>query len=568
MTQRKNTKRSLIASVLSVLLCIAMLIGTTFAWFTDRVTNVNNKIVAGNLDVELYYKDGEEYKTVEADTALFHQDDLWEPGYTQTVYLKVKNEGTLALKYQFAVNVIKEIKGTNVDGEEFSLSDYLVFGQAVNDTEVTYATREDAWTAAGATQGLKDYTDEQVLLSNEEKFIALVVYMPTTVGNEANYRGDNIPSIELGVDLVATQTPHEQDSFDENYDTDAEYPSDTITSAEGVMQILNQGGGTIRLGADVTLSDRGEDAPGLKMLENDLVFDLNGHTLNGGNLSLYTTESNVTIKNGTLDMTALGNLGIIVAGDLTIEDATVKTAYINQDHGTMAIRNSTIGLTEQPISIEAESLATFSGNTTITQIGNANAVEMEQGGLTIEGENVSITADSGHAIYLIGGGGQECSLTVNGGTFVGKNGYAALGVQSDDTKQHGFVNQVIIKGGTFTDGNTTGPAPNSSVNYGIILGGDSGTSINVVSITGGTFKGGSGGALIQDNINALNIAGGTFEGLGYDDFGDTVGTYGLDASGLTKGTSNAQLNQSAVTITGEGENGTAYDLGNWLKVIN
>lgn len=563
MTQRKNTKRSLIASVLSVLLCIAMLIGTTFAWFTDRVTNVNNKIVAGNLDVELYYKDGEEYKTVEEDTVLFDEAALWEPGYTQTVYLKVKNEGTLALKYQFAVNVIKETEGTNVDGETFYLSDHLVFGQAVNDGEVTYTSREDAWAAAGDTKGLQAYANEQVLLPNEEKFIALVVYMPTTVGNEANYRGEDIPSIELGVDLVATQTPHEEDSFDENYDENAELPGGFITSTEGVMQVLDEGG-TISLGADVTLPDRGADAPGLKVLTNDLTFDLNGHTLNSGDLSLFVT-GNVTIKNGTLDMTAMGGKGLIVAGDLTIERATVKTAHINQDHGTMAIRNSEIELTEQPISIEDGSTATFSGNTSITQNGNANAVEMEMGGLTIDGEKVSITANSGHAIYVAGGGAQECSLIVNGGTFVGKNGYAALGVHSDPNAQNGFVNQIIINGGTFTDGNITGPAPDSSAGYGIMLGGDAESNINIVSITGGTFKGGSGGALIQDQVSTLEITGGTFEGLGYDDFGDTVETYGLDASGLT-GSGRADLYIDNVTITGAGDNGTAYNLGERLKV--
>lgn len=563
MTQRKNTKRSLIASVLSVLLCIAMLIGTTFAWFTDRVTTVNNKIVAGNLDVELYYKDGEEYKTVEEDTVLFDEAALWEPGYTQTVYLKVKNEGTLALKYQFAVNVIKETEGTNVNGETFYLSDHLVFGQAVNDDEVTYTSREDAWTAAGETKGLQAYADERVLLPKEEKFIALVVYMPTTVGNEANYRGEDIPSIELGVDLVATQTPHEEDSFDENYDENAELPGGFITSTEGVMQVLDEGG-TISLGADVTLPDRGADAPGLKVLTNDLTFDLNGHTLNSGNLDLMVT-GNVTIKNGTLDMTAMGSKGLIVAGDLTIERATVKTARINQDHGTMAIRNSEIELTEQPISIEDGSTATFSGNTSITQNGNANAVEMEMGGLKIDGEKVSITANSGHAIYVAGGGAQECSLIVNGGTFVGKNGYAALGVHSDPSAQNGFVNQIIINGGTFTDGNITGPAPDSSAGYGIMLGGDAESNINIVSITGGTFKGGSGGALIQDQISTLEITGGTFEGLGYDDFGDTVETYGLDASGLT-GSGRADLYIDNVTITGAGDNGTAYNLGERLKV--
>ena len=55
MIQTKNTKRALLISILSVLVCCAMLIGITFAWFTDSVTSGNNTIVAGNLDVELYH---------------------------------------------------------------------------------------------------------------------------------------------------------------------------------------------------------------------------------------------------------------------------------------------------------------------------------------------------------------------------------------------------------------------------------------------------------------------------------------------------------------------------------
>ncbi len=55
MTQIKHTKRALLTSVLAMLVCVALLIGSTFAWFTDNVTSGINRIVAGNLDVELAY---------------------------------------------------------------------------------------------------------------------------------------------------------------------------------------------------------------------------------------------------------------------------------------------------------------------------------------------------------------------------------------------------------------------------------------------------------------------------------------------------------------------------------
>ena len=99
MTNTRSTKRALIASVISVLLCVSMLLGTTYAWFTDSVTSSNNIIVSGNLDVELYWStDASNWTSVNSATNVF-TDALWEPGHTEVVYLKVVNAGTLALKY-------------------------------------------------------------------------------------------------------------------------------------------------------------------------------------------------------------------------------------------------------------------------------------------------------------------------------------------------------------------------------------------------------------------------------------------------------------------------------------
>ena len=108
MKKTRSTKQALIMSALSLLLCMSMLIGTTFAWFTDSVESLNNKIVAGNLDVELYWStDASDWKKVDDTTNVF-TDELWEPGHTEVVYLKVVNEGTLALKYQLGINVASE----------------------------------------------------------------------------------------------------------------------------------------------------------------------------------------------------------------------------------------------------------------------------------------------------------------------------------------------------------------------------------------------------------------------------------------------------------------------------
>lgn len=225
MTNSKSTKRALLASVLSMLLCVAMLVGSTFAWFTDSVTSGKNKIVAGNLDVELEYTtDFNEWKTVEDATDLFKKDALWEPGHAEVVYLRMRNTGTLALKYKFGMNIVSEPEATNVNGDKFKLSQYLQYG-VVEGQQSAFADRNAAIAAVANPTSLAAYSKEGTMLAKAEpQYLALVVFMPETVGNEANYRGDVIPAIELGLNLVATQTPDESDSFGNQYDEKAEYP--------------------------------------------------------------------------------------------------------------------------------------------------------------------------------------------------------------------------------------------------------------------------------------------------------------------------------------------------------
>ena len=106
MTGQKTNKRALVTSALSLLLCCTMLIGTTWAWFTDSVTSSGNKIQSGTLQVDLLVKGGNtgktDYTSVKtgelANKPIFNYD-LWEPGYTLVTYAKVVNNGTLALKY-------------------------------------------------------------------------------------------------------------------------------------------------------------------------------------------------------------------------------------------------------------------------------------------------------------------------------------------------------------------------------------------------------------------------------------------------------------------------------------
>ena len=207
--------------VLSVMLSVT---GGTIAWFTDSVTSANNEIKAGNLDVELEYWDGDSYEKVTADTKLFKENTLWEPGYTEVAYLKVTNAGSLALTYQLGVNV-SETEGTNKAGEEFKLSEFLKFAvvESTDNLAGLYASRSAAQAAAALGDALTTtYSFKNLPENGDTQYLALVIAMPTTVGNEANHNG-NAPTITLGVELEATQLAKESDSFGSDYDKDAQF---------------------------------------------------------------------------------------------------------------------------------------------------------------------------------------------------------------------------------------------------------------------------------------------------------------------------------------------------------
>ena len=224
MTTNMKSKKALVSSVIALVLCMAMLIGTTFAWFTDSVTSGKNQIVAGNLDIELEYLVDGSWKKVDETTNVFEENTLWEPGHTEVVYLRVINKGTLALKYQLGINVAKEISSINVAGEELVLSNYIQFG--VIEGENTYATREDAIAALTGSKALSEgYGIAGEMEANAPaEYLTLVVYMPESVGNKANYKtGEVAPKIELGINLMATQKVSENDSFGNDYDENAAF---------------------------------------------------------------------------------------------------------------------------------------------------------------------------------------------------------------------------------------------------------------------------------------------------------------------------------------------------------
>ena len=237
MQKSKITKRALLSSVVALVLCISMLVGTTFAWFTDSVSSGVNTIHAGNLDVEVdYMKPDGSWASIEGSSSLF-SDNLWEPGHTEVVYLRVHNAGSLALKYKVMVTPVSENGGINVEGNPFKLSDYLVFGTTEpGNSQTTFADRMAARAAVGNTMGLNQANLTKygtMEAGSDDQYLALVVYMPESVGNEANYKtGTAAPTIDLGITVVATQHSSESDSFGPSYDISADLRPDNVDKGD------------------------------------------------------------------------------------------------------------------------------------------------------------------------------------------------------------------------------------------------------------------------------------------------------------------------------------------------
>ena len=356
MKRRNATRNALLMSVLSMLLCVSMLVGTTFAWFTDSVTSANNIIKSGNLDIELEYWNGTEWVDVE-DKSDILTNDLWEPGVTEVAYFRLANVGSLALKYQFGINIQSEKAGVNQAGEEFNLSDYIQFGvvENVNGENGAYDTRDDAIAALTDAKPLNaGYTKANSMLADaEELYLALVVYMPTTVGNEANHKTSEDaaapdkyrPEINLGINVLATQYnwEEEKDSFDHNYDENAEYPVMNVADLKDALKNKEN----VTLGDDVKI-DTNEDSEsnsygktGLNITDGQ-IFDGNGNTLSvdgaDGTWDSAVSITSGTIKNLTIDS---GFRGVFVnhngtAGHVTLQNVIIDgpTYTISCDQGT------------------------------------------------------------------------------------------------------------------------------------------------------------------------------------------------------------------------------------------
>lgn len=214
MKKRKWTKAALAFSAFLFVLWWALGTGATLAWFSDH-DSVRNEFQVGLLKLDVSYRNDivTEYTPLQGTTKAFNDEALYEPGYTQVVYLKIDNTGDVDFNYKIAVTVDEFQNGKNAWGEEIYLPNYLRYGVVFGETEaaVQQQVRDrltaklhapNEWGTLGTWSEISPYTFE---VGEASHYAALIIYMPVEVDDKANYRGFTEPRVELGITVFAQQ---------------------------------------------------------------------------------------------------------------------------------------------------------------------------------------------------------------------------------------------------------------------------------------------------------------------------------------------------------------------------
>ena len=478
MNNKKATKRALLTSIMALVMCVVMLVGTTFAWFTDTASTGVNKIQAGNLDVELEYKNSDTAVFTKADknTEVFKDGALWEPGHVEYVVLKVSNAGNLALKYKLGINIASETGSTNVLGNEFKLSDHIKFG--VVDKDLSGKTRDEMVAAVTDGKLIKGgYTSVETPLyptgtedKDTEKTVTLVVWMPTTVGNEANHKtGAAAPTIDLGISVAATQYTYEKDSIDDQYDKGAEYP---IVAIDTLQELINNAA------EPVSVKLEGNIAGSLTVPQDkNITLDLNGFTLTGG-------DTHAILNRGTLCIKDSSGNGKIVASKANT--SALRNAAVCVIEGGTFTRAA--GEDNKWHTVENFGTMTFDGGKVIAEDGQSfaivngwNYINPGEQKATMTINNIEMKAGPNGLKNCAGG-----TLTMNGGTL---HCTGFWGLSNDST---GIA---TINGGNITSD-------------GYIAISDGGAKME---INGGTFTGYEGSLYVQTYAQDTVVKGGSYQ---------------------------------------------------------
>ena len=464
MNNKRATKRALLTSIMALVMCVVMLVGTTFAWFTDTASTGVNKIQAGNLDIELQMKDNNgkwvnaEGKTlpflVKGEIPAEGTQILWEPGCTYYVpQIRVLNKGNLAVKFEYVPEAL---------GVTGKLAEVLTFTAKTFDEE--------------GNENSDINIEPEVLKPGEASPAwSFGYHMDENAGNEYQ----NATATGMCVTVLATQASYEKDSFDDQYDKDAEYPI-SVTTGDELQAIVSNATAPVNIMLTNSITTNNFVIPA----DKDVTLDLNGRTvtnagshtiLNKGHLTLTDSSADksgqiISLKGNTAALRNGDNAVCVVEGGTISRDgANGNTWHVVENFGKMTFNGGKVVLKNGNGFAITNGWNYFDpGASTTHAVMEINALELDTdssgikncryGDLTVN--DVTVTSTGYWALsndYLgtavINGGtltsnsfkavSNGAAMTVNGGTFDGTNG---LFVQS-------YATSTVLNGGTFTNMN-------------------------------------------------------------------------------------------------------------------
>lgn len=363
MKEKRVTKKAIFASLLSVAVCTSMLIGTSYAWFTDSVTSSGNVIKSGTLDIELKYADEADPAAAQwkdaSEGAIFDYD-LWEPGYVSVKQVKLANVGSLALKYQFNIIPSGTLAKTE-DGQTLAdVIDVYYYDPATAINERTDLGPADATndhylgTLSQALAGVANTAEGKLYPAGNEdgKDSEVTVTLALKMKEEA---GNAFQDMSIGnsfaVQVIATQWTYEEDSFDNKYDELADTTPD-ITMATTKADFAN----ALANAKDGDVIDAGGANVGKYVGQTvDAAVTIENAVIDGTEDSIYsmantTFNKPVTFKNCTFESAGGGyQSGMYYntfKGGAVFEDCTIhggKSGFYNTyTHGDITFNRCTI----------------------------------------------------------------------------------------------------------------------------------------------------------------------------------------------------------------------------------
>ena len=470
---KTNSKKALLSSAFALVLSAAMLVGTTFAWFTDTASTGVNKIVSGNLKVDIIGENSDShieklnFKKTAATDAEAGAAILWEPGCRYlTEGFRIANKGNLALKWKAQVNMNNiingKVEGSTIAKDGKSLLDVIDFYVVTSTDKNAEAVAIENFVGnltAGAKSGV--YYIKGV--------------MQTTAGND--YQGLTLDGITITV--VATQDTVENDSFNNQYDKDAEYPI-LVTTGDELQAIVSNATAPVNIVLANSITTNNFVIPA----DKDVTLDLNGRTvtnagshtiLNKGHLTLTDSSTDksgqiISLKGNTAALRNGDNAVCVVEGGTISRDgANGNTWHVVENFGKMIFNGGKVVLKSGNGFAITNGWNYFDpGASTTHAVMEINALELDTdssgikncryGDLTVNGVTVNSTgfwalSNDYLGTAVINGGtltsnsfkavSNGAAMTVNGGTFDGTEG---LFVQS-------YATSTVLNGGTFTNMN-------------------------------------------------------------------------------------------------------------------